>query len=573
MNKRFSQVVFFATVAILSTVGLYLSFVFAFWIFSEGKIYPGVKIAGIDLSGKTKSEAKKILEARFDQYRKGNLDFSQRRSVLVPISSLEAKCNLDEAVNLAYEAGRKDPFFLGKSKDIVIPCRFNFEKALNGIDQKPTLVQNSFLAKKGSDLVFYEGKKGKRLNYAEFVYRAQQSLGKLKFKVEVPEFEIGPTFEREDFEAQKIKILDKTNVSLWLEYQGTKIEVGSDTLVSWININKVGNSLAERFGDDYLFDAFKDKKDASFFSHYLICEYLEGLSQKINRPAQNARLGAKDGKTIVITSSKNGQALNVSQSANEILDLLEKGGPIQIAKLVIDEVRADINNDNLAELGLGDLLSVGYSNFTGSPPNRRHNIKIGASKFDGVLIRPNEIFSFIKTLGPVDARSGYLPELVIKENKTIPEYGGGMCQVSSTVFRAALNAGLPILERTAHSYPVSYYRPYGVDATVYIPKPDLVFKNDTGSNILIQTKIEGNKLTFEFYGTKPERVVRFAGNEKAIGAQDNVEKVSPLIYDVGLRGNGSFTAVFWRFVYDKSGKLLLTNKFVSKYDSPDKYLH
>jgi vancomycin resistance protein YoaR len=112
-----------------------------------------------------------------------------------------------------------------------------------------------------------------------------------------------------------------------------------------------------------------------------------------------------------------------------------------------------------------------------------------------------------------------------------------------------------------------------VDATVYIPNPDLVFKNDTGHYILIQTRIEGKQLSFDFYGTKPSRSVKFAGNDTAGGAVPIVEQVSPAIYDQEARGRGSFTAQFWRFIYDGAGNLVTKSNWVSKYDSPDKYPH
>jgi vancomycin resistance protein YoaR len=236
-------------------------------------------------------------------------------------------------------------------------------------------------------------------------------------------------------------------------------------------------------------------------------------------------------------------------------------------------MRTEVREDNLDQLGINELISTGWSDAAGSPKNRIHNYTVGASKFNGVLIKPDETFSFNKTLGPVDASTGYLPELVIKEDKTVPEYGGGMCQVSSTAFRAALNAGLPIVERLYHAYPVQYYKPFGVDATVYLPKPDLVFKNDTGHYILIQTRINGTKLYFDFYGTKANRTIKFSGNEKADGAVDAVEKITPTIYDQDIRGKGSFTAVFYRHIYDPTGKLTDNDKFTSKYDSPDKYPH
>lgn len=110
-------------------------------------------------------------------------------------------------------------------------------------------------------------------------------------------------------------------------------------------------------------------------------------------------------------------------------------------------------------------------------------------------------------IGKVDETTGFLPELVIKGDRTIPEFGGGLCQIGTTTFRAALDAGLPITERQNHSYRVVYYEPAGMDATIYDPRPDLKFINDTGNYILFVAKISGDNLTFEFWGTKDGRQV------------------------------------------------------------------
>jgi vancomycin resistance protein YoaR len=126
---------------------------------------------------------------------------------------------------------------------------------------------------------------------------------------------------------------------------------------------------------------------------------------------------------------------------------------------------------------------------------------------NGILIAPGEEFSTIKSLGEISEKTGYLQELVIKGNKTIPEFGGGLCQVGTTMFRVALASGLPITERQNHSYRVSYYEPVGTDATIYDPQPDLRFINDSGYYILIQSRIDGNDLYFDFWGTDDGRVV------------------------------------------------------------------
>jgi vancomycin resistance protein YoaR len=301
-----------------------------------------------------------------------------------------------------------------------------------------------------------------------------------------------------------------------------------------------------------------------------VFSYVDTLAKSIDKAAVNAKLAAVDGKVVVATPEQIGQTVDRKDATNQI-QLAVTGD--RTATLKITAVKPDIRADNLATLGLKELVATGQSDFTGSPVNRIHNVAAGASKFNGVLIKPGEDFSFNKALGPVDASTGYLPELVILADKTVPEYGGGLCQVSSTAFRAALNAGLPILERHAHAYPVGYYKPYGVDATIYLPTPDMRFKNDTGAYIFVQTRIEGKKLYFDFYGTKKPVVIKFSGNAEATGAVDVVENVNSTLTELGVRGKNSFTAVFYRHIYDAAGKLTDNDKFTSKYESPDKYPH
>ncbi len=577
MNRLVYQFIFYATVTILSAVALYFVSVFAFWIFSTDKIYPGVKVAGVDLSGKTKTEALTFLEEKVAAFQKEKINFSGTESTLVPVTEIEMSCDIAATVDRAYRLGRDNPFILGKKREIILDCSSSFDKVLSQIKFVPNAAENAKLEGSGENLKFKEGIAGKRLNYAELSSRLQKSLGNLELKVILPEFEVAPTFTLDDFEKHQSEIIKKTSDNLILLDGTQEYLVDLGTLIGWVGVGSGKNISALNYGSDPLFSAVRGSgTDGSIFSYDAVSNYLVALSPKINVVSQNAKLGAKDGQVVVVVPDKEGRALNIMKSTNSIIERLDNNTDLaekNTVNLVVDAAKAFIRSDNLSEIGLTDQISVGYSTFTGSPANRQHNIKVGALKFNGTLIKPNEEFSFIKTLGPVDASTGYLPELVIKENKTIPEYGGGMCQVSSTAFRAALNAGLPILERTPHSYPVSYYKPYGVDATVYIPKPDLVFKNDTGHYILIQTKIEGTKLSFEFYGTKPKRSVKFAGSENGSGAVEIVEKVTPLIYDAGARGNGSFSAIVWRFIYDESGKLVISSKFVSKYDSPDNYPH
>jgi len=198
-------------------------------------------------------------------------------------------------------------------------------------------------------------------------------------------------------------------------------------------------------------------------------------------------------------------------------------------------------------------LAKGESNFAGSPKNRIHNIHVGMKKFDGLVLQPGEQFSFNQYLGSVDEKEGYLPELVIKENVTTPELGGGLCQVSTTAFRAAMQAGLKIDARRNHAYPVAYYGTAGYDATIYPPYTDLKFTNDTGSPVYLRTHVVGTKAIFEVWGKSDGRKVKVNG---------------PFVTE--KLPNGGVKAAVAQLV-SKNGKSIREENFVSVYQSPDKF--
>jgi vancomycin resistance protein YoaR len=174
----------------------------------------------------------------------------------------------------------------------------------------------------------------------------------------------------------------------------------------------------------------------------------------------------------------------------------------------VDTTKPENSLAALNDLGINELIGHGVSKFNGSPKNRRFNIKVGVEKMKGIIVPQGATFSFDDNLGPVDGEHGFLPELVIKANDTVPEFGGGLCQVSSTTFRAAMDAGVPITARRNHAYAVQYYAPQGTDATIYPGSADLKFVNDTPGALLIWPYFpDDNTLVFDFYGTKDDRQV------------------------------------------------------------------
>lgn len=226
----------------------------------------------------------------------------------------------------------------------------------------------------------------------------------------------------------------------------------------------------------------------------------------------------RKGRVSAFVPSQNGLAIDREKIKEEIISQVKKTkNPLIKIPIHTKVILPSIQTSTADDIGIKNLLGQGESYFYDSIPNRVYNIKLGTQKVTGSLVAPNEIFSFDQAIGTVSAIFGFQKAYAIKEGKTVLDDGGGVCQVSTTLYRAVLNSGLPVIERAAHSYRVGFYEQGGflpgLDATVYPPSPDFRFKNDTGSYILIQATFDPNtaKLTFDLFGTSDGRQTTILG--------------------------------------------------------------
>lgn len=284
--------------------------------------------------------------------------------------------------------------------------------------------------------------------------------------------------------------------------------------------------------------------------------FLEDIAQRYNKEPVSATFTVENDKVSNFSLSEDGYKLNIEKSLENINNFLFQKKDSNKIKLSFDITQPAIKDNDADKLGIKTLIGEGKSNFTGSTLSRIHNIKVATSRFDGLLIAPGEEFSFVKNLGEVDGEHGYKQELVIKKGVTEPEFGGGVCQVSTTTFRAAIYSGLEITARRNHAYPVHYYAPQGMDSTIYVPSPDLRFKNNTPGYILIKTdlNIEKKELIFRFYGTSDGRKVEVDG---------------PHI--LSRQPDGAMKTVFNQKVIDANGNIFINKDFNSSYNSPNDY--
>lgn len=213
-----------------------------------------------------------------------------------------------------------------------------------------------------------------------------------------------------------------------------------------------------------------------------------------------------------------GRSLDVAKNTPLVLAALQKLeeiGDSTAQELIVRTESPKITLDSLNSMGITERIGRGDSEYHHSIPNRIKNVALTTTHIHGSIIMPGETFSFNKALGDVSRATGFLPAYVISQGKTVLGDGGGVCQVSSTLFRALLDAGLPIIERRGHSYRVSYYEENskpGFDATVSAPHPDLTFLNDTGAPILINAQADSAhvRMYVELYGKKDGRKAEIA---------------------------------------------------------------
>ncbi|MGC9347939.1 MAG: VanW family protein [Anaerolineae bacterium] len=279
---------------------------------------------------------------------------------------------------------------------------------------------------------------------------------------------------------------------------------------------------------------------------------------------------------VPLSPSQVGREMDVPASVERINESLRTGE--HWVSLVVDEIPPERPDTLTAEdLGIRELVAVGESYFTGSSSARDSNIRLGASKFDGVIVAPDEVFSFNEHLGEVTLEAGYDESYVIIGDRTVPGVGGGICQVATTAFRAAYFGGYPIVERWPHAYRVSYYElggfGPGFDATIYSPLVDFRFKNDSPYHILIHTEVDSAnaRLRFMFYSTDDGRTVEQVGPEWG----DPIPPGAPVYeYDATMaagtvvqleRAKNGLNATLGRVVRDADGNVLYDDTFVSKF--------
>ena len=531
-----------------------------------GKIYPNIYIANLYVGDKDKTSAINLI-SNTSIPSKITLNIKGVEKEILS-SEIVKKIDYEKSVNRAYTYTHTGNFvldFYTKIKLIFKPLKVGLEIEFDQVKLEELLLILS--SKEGSvpispsvkiinsEAIVDSGKNGVQIDIDDISTKIKSSIIFLdNNKIDINLIETKDELSKDQVIVYKSKVEKIINKKLELKLDFDTIEINDKQLALF-------------------FDSRND------FNETQIKLKIADVSRKINRNPQNSVFIIENGNVTEFTPSQDGITVDedklVEEIKNYVIKLSNEGQKTFTFNIPVIKSAAKIKNEDVNDLGINTLLGKGVSYFKGSIQNRIYNINLAQSKFKGVLVPPNEIFSFNEVLGDVSSYTGYKAAYVIMEGKTVLGDGGGVCQVSTTLFRAVLSAGLPIMERRAHAYRVGYYEQgssVGLDATVYSPTTDFKFKNDTANYLLIQPTIDNNNysLIFEIYGTSDGRV---ATTTKPIISSQIAPADDLYIDDPTLPlGNVKQTEhkawgakVSFNYHVERDGQVLIDQKFSSNY--------
>ena len=505
-----------------------------------GRIFPGVAVGGVDVSGMSTQQAATLLIQRLDYPQRGKIAF-QEGTYLWTAKPADLGLSLD-AQTTALAA-----FNLGRTGSLSVRLADQWRAWSSGIDLAPWFVFDNRIAQNyllgiakqvdrpiieatmgvsGAEVVVNSGQVGRNLDVPAALASLDAQLktmtdGLVPLVVhETPPVILDATAQAEL--AQQI-------LSAPLTLQIPAAQQGDPGPWSFEPIALAQMLIIQRVktdsGEIYQVGLSPD----------VLRNFLMNIAPGLNRDPQNARFTFNDDtrQLDLIQSAVIGRALDVDSSLQQINQQILAGG--HNVNLVMQTTNPPVTDDaTAASLGITELTSHYTSYFYGSDASRIQNITTASSRFHGLLVAPGESFSMAAALGDVSLDTGYSEALIIFGDRTIKGVGGGVCQVSTTLFRTVFFGGYQVDERWFHAYRVKYYEQTasgghdenlaGLDATVFAPQVDFRFTNDSPYWLLMETYVGSHSLTWKFYSTSDGRTVDWDTS----GLQNIVEPPDPL---------------------------------------------
>ncbi len=468
------------------------------------KIIPGVKIGSVKVGGMSYAKAKEVLgnyEKNIDKTLSLNYE---NKKYDIKTEGINLQYNWDASVSRAYEVGRTGNILVdtkdkiaGLIKPIYLPAFYDYDEDLfhSRFAQIKGEINNeaydaTFVIGAPGQLESIESVEGKKVNDDGLFKVIINAVERVNYQgKELPVERITPKINKRDIDP--------------LIERAKKIVFNNIT----ITYNKKQWKLDDKQMLDFLTFLKQDETVDIILNSPKFEAFIETIANEVNMPPRGKVTQLDGNKVAKFEITQNGKELDAKKFTKAFKEAYF------FSSKTVDLVLKDISGPADKErYGIFSLLGEGRSKFEGSSNARIHNLSLASERANGVLVPPNGIFSLNASIGEISGRTGYDSALIISGGRTVLGEGGGVCQTSTTVFRAALNAGLPIVMRYPHAYRVHYYeedsKP-GFDASIYQPTLDFQFKNDTPNYVLIQSSVDvpNVALNFKIYGTPDGRSV------------------------------------------------------------------
>ncbi len=562
-NKNSFLYVLGLLLVILLTTAPYLFYNLAY----KGKIFPNIFVGGNNIGGLDEPAAQSFLSGSVEVPEKITLKYNEKSFDINP-RDFEVVYDFNSSVNRAYDLPRTGNFFydaiarlklLKTQRHLGLSFTLNeadldnvLEKISNTVSVNPIypsikMTKDNIEVNKGTPGTDIDSQKLREL----IGYNLAQANSA---DISIPITIIDPTLNDLQTEIAKKRAEAFRGKTLTIKFEYSEYNYKDSDLVKFINPagglydNEIVNAVYKIAGD-----IDRDPQNPKFqFDGNRVTEF---------SPASDGVVVQSDKLKEILTSNLNAIEQNPDNNVS--------------FEVPVVRTKPQVTTQEVNDMGIKELIGRGTSTYYHSIPSRVYNVNLAASRINGTLVAPGETFSFNQTLGDVSKLTGYKEAYIISEGKTILGDGGGVCQVSTTLFRAVLNAGLPINDRTAHAYRVGYYEqnsPPGIDATVYSPRPDFKFTNNTGGHILVVAKNnpKNYSLVFELYGTSDGRVASISRP-----VVSNVSPALPTIYqDDPTLPSGTIkqvdyaaagAKVTFNYTVQKDGEQIYKRTFTSNY--------
>ncbi len=509
--------ILFLGILLLWTIGYQLAY--------AGRIFPGVTVAGVDLSGLAPNDAALKLSQTLSYPNTGKVLFRDGDKMWVAApAELGMVFDPSASALAAYNLGRKGgPFGAlagqiqarGAGVDvapvIIFDQRVAYVYLQNIAVQIDQPVVEAMLRVEGTNVVAEPGQVGKLLNLdATIIYLGAQLQTFRDGEVPLVIQEAAPKLLDVSSQAEAARRILSQPLTI-----GVPNFREGDPGPWTYDVPVVANMLAVNVVDNG--GAFEMQVLLNPSALRLV---LNDIKTYVDRLPSNARFTFNDetGQLEAIEASHVGRGMDVEASVKAINDALLRGEH-SVALVVQEQQPAVADTATGADLGVTQLIAEQTSYFYGSSSARIQNIQAASASFHGILVAPGETFSMGNYMSDVSLENGFAEALIIYGGRTIKGVGGGVCQVSTTLFRTVFFAGFPVVERTPHAYRVSYYEMnasgsvqsdlVGLDATVYFPLVDFKFVNDTPYWLLMETYVDvgARTLTWKIYSTPNGRSV------------------------------------------------------------------